>query len=430
MNYWQTKSNALYYIEDVFNGDFDTSLAGVMGNFFNALQEVSKNPTDEAIRTALSQETKKLTDVMHTYYNQMVDLMYQQDYAMARQVEMVNQISQKIVDLNMNILKYEQGGNTANDLRDARNLLIDELSSLADIQYEEVGTGRYNINGVELTTMNIYIGVDKEMLVEHMEFRALKVEQIANNDVIDEMEEGHVGEIARLHRIRFEDDDSDLELSGGMLKGYLDIRDGNEKTNQGIPYFIAQLNEIAKALVETFNDIHMRGWTVPYTDKNGFFHDTTDGIAFFDPNGTKAGTIRLSEEVIASGFNIAASSLPVNKDSEGHFNTGNNEIALELIRGVKERNDIPIIGSFEGFFKSYLSELAAEAGHAKQMETAEMVLVDSLSNQRLSIMGVSLDEEMTNLVRFQHAYNAAARTITAMDEMLEVLINRTGRAGL
>ena len=430
MSYWETKSNALYYIEDVFNGDFSTSLSGIMGTFFNALQELSKNPTDEAIRTNLSQETKRLTDVMHTYYNQLKDLMYQQDYSMSSQVYSINEISQKIADLNENILKYEQGGQTANDLRDARNLLLDQLSALADIQYQEVGTGKYNINGIELTTMNVFIGVDREELITHTFWRELEAVQDATNDVVDDINGGIVNEESKLHSIRFADDGSELELGGGMLKGYLDIRDGNEKDNQGIPYFIAQIDEIAKALVETFNDIHMQGWTVPYTDKNGIPHDSETGIPFFDPYSKTAATIRLSDEVLASGFNIAASSEQVIKDEDGHFNTGNNEIALELIKGVKESNDIPIIGSFEGFFKSFISELAAEVGHSKQMEIAESVLVDSLSSQRLSIMGVSIDEEMTNLIRFQHAYNAAARTITAMDEMLEVLINRTGRAGL
>ena len=434
MSYWETKSNALYYIEDVFNGEFSTSLSGVMSSFFNAVQELSKNPTDEAIRTNLSQEAKKMTDVMHTYYSQLEDLMYQQDYALARQVYTVNEISQKIVDLNQNILKYEQGGNTANDLRDARNLLLDQLSSLVDIQYEEVGTGRYNINGIELTTMNVFIGTDNEELITHNTFRALAAVQDVNNDVVSDINNGGLAApIELLHSIRFEDNDDVLDdkLSGGTLKGYLDIRDGNEKENQGIPYFIAQLNELANALVTEFNAVHRQGYTVPFMDKEGNYYPSDNDVDFFAPDSGTAAMIRLSDEVLLSGFNIAASSLPVNKDpDDGHYNTGNNEIALRLIKEVKESNSIPIIGSFEGFFKSYLSELAAEVGHAKQMEAAEMVLTESLSNQRMSVMGVSLDEEMTNLVRFQHAYNAAARTITAMDEMLEVLINRTGRAGL
>jgi len=438
-NYWQTKSNALYYIEDVFNGEHDTSLVGIMGSFFNAVQELTKNPTDEAIRTNMIQEARKMIDVMHANYAQLKDLMYQQDYALVQQVNSINEISQKIADLNENIFKYEQGGNVANDLRDTRNLLLDRLSTLVDMQYKEVGTGKYNINGIELTTMEVTIGLDNEPLVVHTDFRRLYADQNHSNHVTDAMDKAEaLPDESKLHLIRFEDDDTQLYVGGGSIKGYIDIRDGHERDNQGIPYFIAQLDELAKALVETFNEIHEQGWTVPYTDRNGVFFESATGIPFFAVDGLESATIRLSDEILASGFNIAASSQVVervrntdeNPEGVWHFNTGNNEIALRLISEVKGRNDIPIIGSFEGFYKSFISELAAEVGHAKQMDIAEQVLVDSLESQRLSVMGVSIDEEMTNLIRFQHAYNAAARAITSMDDLLEVLINRTGRAGL
>jgi flagellar hook-associated protein 1 FlgK len=442
-NYWSTKSHALYYIEDVFNGEHDTSLVGIMGTFFNAVQELTKNPTDEAIRTNLIQEARKMIDVMRSNYAHLEDLMYQQDYALVQQVTTINEISQKIASLNENIFKYEQGGNVANDLRDARNLLIDQLSALVDVQYKEVGTGKYNIHGIELTTMEISIGIDAEPLVVHKEFRSLYADQSHDNDVTEAMDQPLPDE-SKLHVIRFVDHeffggaDDLLEVGGGSIKGYLDIRDGNDRDNQGIPYFIAQLDSLAKALVETFNEVHMEGYTVPYTDRDGMSFNSETGIPFFAVDSLTAATIRLSDEVLASGFNIAASSQVVERvrntdeDPEGvwHFNTGNNEIALRLLKEVKGRNDIPIIGSFEGFYKSFISELASEVGNAKQMDLAEQVLVDSLESQRLSVMGVSIDEEMTYLIRFQHAYNAAARTITSMDDLLDVLINRTGRAGL
>ncbi|GHV07848.1 flagellar hook-associated protein 1 [Clostridia bacterium] len=427
--YWSTRSSALYYVEDVFNGDQSTSLSGIIGTFFNAVQELSKNPTDEAIRTNMTQETRKMTDVFHSYYDQMRDLMYQQDYALQQQVQVVNEYTAQIVALNENIFKYEQGGQVANDLRDQRNLLLDKMSSLVDITYQEVGTGKYNINGRELTKLQVNIGAEGAMLIDHLESRALIAEQDESNDVTDAMDQPLPTE-KLLHSIRFEDTGELLEMSSGELLSLQDIRDGNEKDNQGLPYFIARLDELAKAIVEVFNDVHMNGYTAPYTDLNGEFHESTTGIPFFDVTGLTASKIALSEEILASGFNIAASSELVTKDEEGHFNTGNNINALDLIRLVKERNDIPIIGSFEGYFKSYISEMAAEVGHANQMSAAEMVLVDSLSAQKLSVMGVSVDEEMTDMIRFQHAYNAAARSITAMDEMLEMLIMRTGRVGL
>lgn len=434
-NYWETKSSALYYIEDVFNGDHSSSLAGIIGTFFNAVQEMTKNPTDEAIRTNLIQEARKMIDVMNSNYNQLKDLMYQQDYALAQQVNTINEISQQVADLNENIFKFEQGGQVANDLRDTRNLLIDKLSGIVDVQYNEIGTGKYNINGLELTTMEITIGANSDLLVSHMDRYELEAVQEYKNSVVENMSKDDAQPPeSDLHVIRFKDDGTELEVTGGTIKGYLDIRDGEDKDNQGIPYFIAQLDQLAAALVETFNDVHRQGWSVPYTDKDNVSFESETGIPFFAEDCLTAASISLSSKILDSGFNIAASSMVVERslDADGawHFNTGNNETALNLIKEVKERTDIPIIGSFEGFYKSFISELAAEVGHSNQMDTSEQVLVDSLDSQRLSVMGVSIDEEMTSLIRYQHAYNASARTITAMDEMLDVLINRTGRAGL
>ncbi|MCL1821066.1 MAG: flagellar hook-associated protein FlgK [Oscillospiraceae bacterium] len=467
-NYWEQKANALYYIEDVFNGDYDANLAGIFGKFFNSVQELTKNPTDEAIRTNMIQESKKMMDVMHLYYQQLEDLMYEQDYALKTEAGTVSEIAAKIAALNDNILKYELGGQPANDLRDHRNLLVDQLSSLVDVTYEEVGTGKYNIYGVELTTMNVAIGPALGMdraelfedywLVAHTRYRKLLSEQTDDieNSMIASLEEtGDLDDEGYLHRVGLSEAvydvvtkviegdenviDSVLNLgieygATGRLSGYVDIRDGGAADNQGIPYFVDRLNQFTKALVETFNSVHMQGWSMPYTNSEGEEFDSVSGIPYFDEAGILARTIALSEDIIASAFNVSASSQEVLREADvngrWHYNTGNNEIALKLIKEVKESNEIEVIGSFEGFYMSFISEMAAEVSHSNQMKLAEQILVDSLDNQRLSIMGVSIDEEMTNLIRFQHAYNASARTITSMDDLLETLIHRTGRCGL
>jgi flagellar hook-associated protein 1 FlgK len=134
---------------------------------------------------------------------------------------------------------------------------------------------------------------------------------------------------------------------------------------------------------------------------------------------------------------IAASSeaVYVGGVGEAHAETGNNENALNLILRVKESINIVdsegvAMGSFEGFYRSFLSSMATTVAHANEMTESYYVNVDSLESQRVSVSGVSIDEEMTNMIRFQHAYSASARTITAMDEALDILINRTGRVGL
>ena len=464
-SYWDTRASALYYVEDVFNGTADTRLDAIISRFFNSAQELTKNPTDQSIRTTLLKSAEHLTTVMHEYHSQLVDLMYQQDYMLTVQADVINQYSKQIAALNDSILRFEQGGQIANDLRDHRNLLLDKLATLVDISYEEMGIGKYSINGRELTTMMVTIGPERDLLIGHTEYIELisEPDSSIDNYVVDSMDSDALhtvrfGEVKDYRPDReptftyqdlglfpdFPSDGDAVIFGGGELKSYLDMRDGINSEDirdgaVGIPYYIRQLDILAQALVEEFNRVHTEGWTMPYTDADGNDWDSRNGVLFFavpgdppeyDAPWITAGNIRLSEDILASVFNIAASGETVLRDEDGHFHTGNNENALRFISDVKERNDIDYIGSFEGFFKSFIAELAAEVSSANQMYSAEAVLTDSIQAQRLSVMSVSLDEEMLDMVRFQHAYNAAARALTTMDEMLEVMINRMGRVGL
>jgi flagellar hook-associated protein 1 FlgK len=216
----------------------------------------------------------------------------------------------------------------------------------------------------------------------------------------------------------------------------MDLRDGRgeiEEERQGLPYFITQLNVMVNALVGAFNEIHSVGYTTPFSNPNGS-SDSVTGLNFFVPEGVTAATIALDPEIVVSAFNIAASSEVVTMDADGHLQTGNNENALDMLGFLKEnREDFLLnyeIASFEGFFKNFLGNLASEVSLANNMRDAQDILISSIDKQRAAIMSVSEDEEMTDLIRFQHAYNAAARTITAMDEALDKLINGTGRVGL
>jgi flagellar hook-associated protein 1 FlgK len=86
--------------------------------------------------------------------------------------------------------------------------------------------------------------------------------------------------------------------------------------------------------------------------------------------------------------------------------------------------------SIGGAYSQLVTTIGSDAADANRSVSNATALVDSLTNRRDSVSGVSLDEEMTNLIRFQQGYQAAARALTAMDDALSLLITRTGRAGL
>ena len=86
--------------------------------------------------------------------------------------------------------------------------------------------------------------------------------------------------------------------------------------------------------------------------------------------------------------------------------------------------------SIDGVYKAFVAKVGGDLNESTRMQTNAQVLTDSVEDRRQSVAGVSMDEEMSNLVRFQRAYQASARAMSTMDEMLDVLINRTGKVGL
>lgn len=444
-SYWSNRAETMYYVEDIFNGISDTSLDAVISQFFNAVQEMSKNPTDEAVRTNVVSQAKKMADAFHMYHDQLSALMEQQDTNMVQQAKHINELLDRMTTLNDNIKKFEMSGSVANDLRDERNLILDELSSFMDITYSEVSyePPLFNIIGVELTQMQVYAGTNvgeayEDMLLVshkdafHLDYGDMELEYAESGETgLNELADDN--EIVT-HGLRLasgvEFSSEAIEgLNTGILLSYIDLRDGNDVERQGIPYFLTKLNEMVGALVNEFNNIHQEGYTMPFSNANGS-SGSMSGVNFFAPDGLTAKSIALDEAILLSAFNIAASSEYVTMDSDGHMQTGNNVNALNMITEIKERTDLDDISSFEGFFKNFLGNLASEVSLANNMRDAQDVLITSLETQRNAIMSVSEDEEMTDLIRFQHAYNAAARCITTMDEALDKLINGTGRVGL
>jgi flagellar hook-associated protein 1 FlgK len=86
-------------------------------------------------------------------------------------------------------------------------------------------------------------------------------------------------------------------------------------------------------------------------------------------------------------------------------------------------------GTFSEFFQAIVGELGVQAQEATRQVSNQQVLVDQVNSNRQSVSGVSLDEEMANLIKYQHAYNAAARVMTTVDSMLDKIINGMGLVG-
>jgi len=423
---WETRSEVLAEIETVFNEPSDTGLNTVIDQFFGALQELTKDPGSLTVRSLVRQRAIAFTNTLNHMAEQFKKIQTDINFAVETKVKAVNSYAHQISELNQQIMRYELDGSNANDLRDRRQLLVDEMSKIVDVKTFEDTDGRFRLSTGGRLLVN-HTSVNELVVVKRGDTYKGKTPAVQNPDV----------DAPGLYEILW-DDAVDFNPAGGELKGYLDMRDsdGGPGTFKGVPFYMKELNKFAHDFAEAINNVHTSaydllddGYTEPGGDKIYFFTDDismdsyTPGIprVLNGPLDITAENITLSKEIFNDVNSIAAA---------GSYDTvpGDTSKGLELAN-LRYQKIFPEYGTPEDFSKSLISSLGVDGQEGIRMRDNQDVLVKQIDTSRMSASGVSIDEEMANMVKYQHSYNAAARMITTMDEMIEVLVNRMGLVG-
>lgn len=463
---WTIRKDVLEKLEAITNEPSDTGIRQVIEKFWNAWQVFSKEPENTTARAALKEGALAMTDSFNHTATQLSDLKSDITENIRVKVREANTVITQVARLNREIFRVEGLGNSANDLRDQRDLLVDQLSGIANITVENTGNG-YNIR------------MGATALVEGVNVMNTFAETpIPNPDgTITPPAEG----------ITFDDAYKDGNLRSGEVFGMIESRD------KYLASYTFQLDSMVKALVE--GDVKVtfpKGSVLPpklpagtvigattytgtetLTDAERVLNADTEitvkglnglhalgysldnppqsGIPFFalkaGATGYTAGSVTLNPAIVKSVSNIVASARVLTdangnivKDGGGNETLvkGNNDIAL-LAAGLRNTrfnfdpaaSGIPILtsGTFDEFFRAVVGQLGVQSEEAGRQATNQKVLVDQVEGRRQSVSGVSTDEEMANLIKYQHAYNAAARAMTTYDECLDKIINGMGQVG-
>jgi len=452
---WEVKRDMLAYIEAIFNEPSDSGINTVLNEFFNALQALSLNPEDPTTRAAVQQKALALTENITNVYLKLEGLQAEANQAIIAHVEEINAYAKEIAALNEQIFKFESTGRPANDLRDQRNLVVDNLSKIVQVSVHEDANGRFRVD------------IAGQTLVSHT--KVYQLETIPRSSSVNAMRypKNNYVDVDELVEVVWKDTGEKVNITGGILKGFIDMRDGiggreqplpgvpeelsgtapamgqlqpapNQNTEYGIPYYMRMWNLFAHTLMITFNEIHSQGYTLSGETGINFF---SDGSANFDPANPVqpiAKFITISDEIRNDWNNIAAIYFDEEDIANGmdpqdpNFNPadakGNNKNILRLL-DLRHKTYVPECSNMDNFTKALISTLGVASRQAAHMADNQEMLVNEMDKRRESVSGVSLDEEMANMVRFQHAYNASARILTAVDQMLDVLINRMGVVG-
>ncbi|MDF2892414.1 MAG: flagellar hook-associated protein FlgK [Clostridia bacterium] len=403
---WKTKSENLEVIEGIFNEPSDTGIRKVMDDLFAGIEELVKKAGDNTNRVNVIEKAVTLSNTVNSFGQQIVNNIREANFSIKSKVEEVNALAIQIKEVNEQIFNLELDGHKANALRDQRNTIVDKLSKIVNISASEV-TGENNVK-----YFNIKIG--GMTLVNHYQTNKLTID---NSETID-IEKYGTGEISVVKWAGTNGEPLDeVKIESGELKGLMDIRDGNgaNHTYRGLPYYLKQLNRFASEFATAFNNQHKAGVDLNGDAGEDFFEAPADGI--------NALNFKVRDAIKKDPSKVAAS----DDISTGESNNENAKLLAEF----RNKKDIftGVNGTTDDFVKAILATLSVDANQANRLMTNTESIVEQTNNKRLSESGVSLDEEMGNMVKFQHAYNASARMITTLDGIMDTMINRLGMVG-
>jgi flagellar hook-associated protein 1 len=366
------RSSLLQGIENRIGAPGENGLGTDLDAFWAEWSSLSAAPEDSSARQALLDSSDRLVQGFQQLHRGLVAQREDQNMHLEVMVSEVNSLSESIASLNQRIQSAEQSGGVAADLRDQRDQHMDELAGLVDVQWEEGSQSQFRI----------WLG--GRALVDGVHANALQT-------VSESQDDG-----SRLLQPRWADG-SNLEIKAGSMAGLLQVRD------EVIPQKLAELDQMALALVQSVNALHMQGHDL---------HGTT-GAHFFDPATTGAANIGVSSALVGDPSLLAVS-------ADG--GVGNGSIASQIAALAASELDGLNAQTLSESWAGFVSDVGFKSRRAEEaLATDETFLLD-LEARRQSASGVSIDEEMTILLQQEQAYAASARVLAVAEELMDEIL--------
>jgi flagellar hook-associated protein 1 FlgK len=383
---WGFRQNTLEQLEVVINEPSDSSISARLNQFWSSLNELATHSEDTSVRAAVNENAIVFAQSLRHTHRQLIDLQDDLNEQLSVYAGKVNTLAKQIAELNEVIGKVKGSKQEPNDLIDQRERLIQELSGLTNIS---ITTDKYH---------RLNIAISGAILVSGDSYSQVKVvKNTANKGMND---------------LVWADNGLSVATTNGEIKGLLETRDGD------VQYFIDSLNQFTHAMIDRFNQVHQSGYGLDNSSKKIFFTGTD--AADIDVNPLVSMDLNL---IAASGPSSSIGALP-------HGAPGNGQNARQLADVIKRdllmnENNVTLTEYYNGL----IAKLGIDSEKAMATSQNQDTLINYLKDRQESVAGVSMDEELSNMIKFQNAYNASTRYMTTIDEMLEKLINGTGVVG-
>ncbi len=458
--------HTLERIENIFTEPGDEGLMETIDEFFNSWDNLANNPENLSARTMVKSNASILTDGFHNISTELSDLKQTRNDEIKSRVSDINKILKEIFQLNKEIGLVETKDQNANDSRDRRDLILKRLSKIIDVDVTENEIGQITVT----TAGNILVSpVDAQQL-------ETTTSTFTNPDGTSYSNIG----------VRFANSKKEFEPKNGELKGLFVSRDEivpryQEKVDDLAVSLTEQINSVHR---EGYNLMGYSGFNFFSPEVTGGSDIEISASVDEDVQNIAAAsggevstatppdvintTVGASPPPSLSHRNILEDSLTVTDNASGTTLTQGVDYTVDevmgqfhLINNTYDGHDLTVeyeyeTGGFAGpgdngnavkisdlrnqltmesdglgnptntfsqYYSSVMGELGLERNEAEVELNSRQKLIDQFQEHQDSIAGVSIDEEMANLIKFQHTYQASARVISTSDRMLEVLMN-------
>jgi flagellar hook-associated protein 1 len=486
---WTAKQSTLKQIEAVVNEPSTSGISSLLNRYWSAWQEVANSPTDVSVRANLLEQGRAVADTFKTTVELFQQQQRDVDVQIRLSTEDINNYSHQIANLNIQISNVETGGLRANDLRDQRDLLVDKLSQIVKVSVVESVEGsasiylggrqlvdRDRVNELDLDLSGPFArviwadGTSTSVTVNDGKLAGL----IDSRDTIIQ---GRIDEVNNLAGRVIESVNS-VHAAGVGLDGVggLNFFSGTDATDFAVNSALTVNHVAAARQVETppgsGTYVHAAGDSsnaVALAQLRAKLGQRDTAFAGVAPGNTFGSASVLGVDIASAAVNTtfnfsytagapgtlsisgAPATVSVASDQADGIAPTRRIVTVDGgSLGVRLTLSVPATGSMSNDIATALSSLDGRSvrstgpmtvgdqygqevaaigvlsSTAQSQATNQGVLVNQLERQRQEISGVSIDEEATHLIQYQHAYQAAARVISVMDSMLDTLINGTG----
>ena len=487
LGFYSAQYEAVSEVENLLGETEGVAFQDSVSSLWINLQELSKDPGNIVVRSNFVNSCVSFVERSQNIMDQLSEYQKSLNTNIIEQVDRINDIGKQITELNVKICSAEAGDvERANDYRDQRDLLLDELSEIVNITYREDhnGTVSVNIEGTNFITGSRYYEMGLAKVDEASPLLKPIWTHLSDKDVFNLDQEistelntdvgylkgliiGRGNKEANYTDIPIkplrDDFANDADYNTAMADYEVAVKEYNKTIDvSSIMTMQAQFDQLINGIVTMMNDILCPNttvtdlatgitYTVLDTDNApvGMDENSTQGVELFSRNNCSRyvekeinGQIyKVYQEEDPSDISTLYSinQISVNQEILANYsvlalssNNGSGEFDLEVCQSLTEQWQKPFATlspntlttfDFNTYYTNMVGELANRGNKYSTLAESQQLTVDTMDNQRQGVTGVSSDEELTNLIRFQHAYSASSRYITTVNDMLETLLN-------